>query len=229
LLITSLLALSLAACTDGDSMPGSDGGTTPPPGSDTGTTPPPGSDSGTMPPPGSDGGGPLPSAPEVDIEVAQSCEDLAPCGGDVIGTWAYTDGCVEVDLSDIEEACPAATVDVTATASGVVRVDALTIEREGVVHSEATIGVPASCAFLGCAMIADLLAGSGDASCTDVAGGGCDCTLRSTDRISEIDGYRLEGNSLITDDGGIYDYCRDGSTILYADRDDQDVLELSPL
>jgi hypothetical protein len=171
----------------------------------------------------------LPEAPTIDIELAESCDSFAPCGGDVVGTWAYTDGCVEVDLSDVSDACPAATIDATATASGVVRIDDFTIEREATVHTEASIGLPASCNVLGCAMLADLLASGGDASCTDDGAGGCDCTLSRTDSDRDFDGYHLEESSLITDDGSVYDYCRDGSDMTYSEREDAGVFELSPL
>ncbi len=226
-LFASLLALGLLACQQSNAPASTspDGGTRH---SDGDSTLPDDDAGGAMM---ADGGGatPLPTAPTIDVTLSAACEGFTPCGGDVVGTWAYTDGCVQVDLSDVRDACPAATIDATATASGVVRIDAFTVERESTVSTEASIGIPASCNVLGCAMLAGLLASGGDASCTDTAAGGCDCTLSRTAAESEADGYHLEGNSLITDGGRIYDYCRDGDTIIYGEQGDADVFELSPL
>jgi hypothetical protein len=201
---------------DDGAMPTEDGGVTPI--EDGAVTPI--EDSGIEPPL---------EAPVVDIEIAASCDALSPCGGDVLGTWAYTDGCVSVDFDRVREACPTATVDATATASGIVVIDSFDVERESTVWTEAEIGLPASCAILGCAMMASLLATEGDATCTDTSSGGCDCTLRNVTTSRQSDGYRLEGDSLITDDGEVYDYCRSGDTLLYGEREGTDVFELTPL
>jgi hypothetical protein len=190
--------------------------------------PPPSGDAGG-PPPSGDGGGPLPTPDEATIEVADSCDPLVACGGDVVGTWEYTDGCVAPDLSALRDACPGVSVDASAVARGVVRADGLRIERDVTVTTEATLDVPASCAIVGCAMIAGALAdGADSASCVE-AGAGCRCDVTWTDRTNDGDTYTIDGNTLRTGSGLVYDYCREGGTLVYHEQGDDGVFELSPL
>ncbi|HEY8428065.1 MAG TPA: hypothetical protein VIL20_06810 [Sandaracinaceae bacterium] len=170
--------------------------------------------------PGEDGGEPPPPAPEIAIRFG-GCEPVAACGGDVRGTWAYQDACIDDPFPAARGACPGITLEnLAGTARGRVVATATTVTRESRVSLSGTIVVPASCAILGCSAIEDLLDTAYDsASCT---GGptGCRCDVSNTIDTVETSAYTITGSTLRAGDR-TYEYCVDGNTLRHREVGDE--------
>ena len=217
LLVLLTMALAAAACDGTTDDPGrTDSG--PAPASDAG--PETGRDGG--PTTGDDGGPPLGDPAEVNITFG-GCADLTPCGGDPTGTWDYTSVCVEDPFAAVGDACGDVTFrDVRGTARGRVVLDGATVTRDATVTIEATAVLGPGCAVAGCDVVEDALAMAVDsASCAPGSMGGCDCDVSQTSTIDNSDTYRVEGNEIVTGDGGRYDFCRTGSTLAYREQGDR--------
>jgi hypothetical protein len=171
--------------------------------------------------------GPL-GAPEwvpVTVLTSSTCPPLAPCGGDIAGTWDVSGVCLEIPLATALAACPGATITrADGRARGrVVFSTAPSIARR-VAESEARVDllVPAVCAAAagGCAALQALLVRAAPgATCAAAATGDCLCTAQQRYTIDDGDAYTTMSNQIVsTTSGKRWDYCVDGSTLRYRDQ-----------
>ncbi len=164
---------------------------------------------------GGDGSGPQ----SVDVSVEAQCPALTACGGDVEGTWDYTGGCAQLDLSALQEACTGLTItNTSATAVARVVFAAGNVTRNYTVTGKATVAIPASCVLAGgCANIQSAItSGPTTASCTDDGSGGCTCAVASTTSDEGATTYTIQGNEIVTGDGNEYTFCSQGGTMSYS-------------
>ena len=200
-----VLFASLAACSSSPTTnPGNDGG-----GSDGGSDgPTQNNDTGTTT---------GPSAATIDLK--ETCPSFTPCGGAVEGTWDYTGGCAELDLSQLQQACSGITVSNTsATVTARVVFAAGQVNRKYTATGKATINVPAVCAQPagGCTVLQSEIQSGGDtATCSDDGGGGCNCNITSTVNDEKVDSYTVQGDTVVTGDGNSYDFCVNGGSMTY--------------
>lgn len=155
-----------------------------------------------------------PSAANVSLQ--ESCPSVTPCGGSVQGTWDYTGGCAEIDLSQLKQACSGITVsDMSATVTGRVVFDAVQVTRQYTATGKAKINVPAVCAQPagGCTVVQSEMGGI--ATCSDDGSGGCNCNITSTVSDDKTDTYTVQGDTVVTGDGNSYDFCVNGGSMTY--------------
>lgn len=198
-----------AGTTDGGPTTGSEGGTTEG-GSTEGGTTDAGTDSATDV---------AITGPFIDLQY-KNCTPLAACGGDVKGLWRLTGGCVsDGAFAAAKQQCAGLTEsNVKFQARGVVFADATNITRKTEVKFTATLSVPSVCknAIGTCADTATAIkfTGLANATCTDNAGGGCDCDVGDQTTENTNDTYTTAGNTL-TSGARTFDYCVAGSEIKY--------------
>lgn len=158
-----------------------------------------------------------PQAVQVSIEA--SCPSTTPCGGGVEGTWNYTGGCAELDLTSLTTACPAASItNTSATVTAQVSFAGGNVSRAYTVTGKATLDVPASCAVPagGCAAVqSDIASGATNASCADDGSGGCQCDVTSTESDQGSTTYTVQGDTIVTGDGNEYAFCVQGNGMSY--------------
>jgi hypothetical protein len=139
---------------------------------------------------------------------AGSCGQVEPCGGDVVGTWTATSGCVNATYammsfeSGLAGACPTATLSATKiSVSGSMSLNSdLTYSSTGTETVSFSVNLPSSCtqgqcAALGAYLQSSLGAGS-SASCTGTSS--CACSL--TEQVNDDDSgtYTTTGSTLTT-------------------------------
>lgn len=195
-----VLFASLAACSSSPtSNSGNDGG---------GSDGPTGNDTGTTG---------APSAATIDLK--DSCPSLTPCGGSVEGTWDYTGGCAELDLSQLKQACSGITVsDTSATVTARVVFAAGQVNRTYTATGKAKLNVPAVCAQPagGCTVLqSEIQSGGNSATCSDDGNGGCNCNITSTTNDDSSTSYTVQGDTVVTGDGNSYDFCVSGGSMTY--------------
>jgi hypothetical protein len=158
-----------------------------------------------------------------------SCGKVAPCGGDVVGTWKITKSCADsaTIIAAVSEVCPAATVQsIDVQTNGTFSFSADGTYTEGATTGgSATVFIPSSCLVQGgvtytCSLVTLALtvmkpAGVDSISCSD-ASGGCDCkVVPSTVVTNEAGTYTTSGNSYTTtaSDGTSVEssYCIEGN------------------
>lgn len=162
-------------------------------------------------------------APEVSLTYG-SCPAKTPCGGDPKGTWKYAaGGCIdEVDFSSF---CEAAVIKETnLKARGIIAIGATDFERAIEGTMSVKFEVPRSCLLdAECAVIGSLLKtpppngpGLSAGTCKPAAAAGV-CECEGTKKISDkrATTYTIDGNTLNTADGEIYDYCVEGNQMTY--------------
>ena len=152
----------------------------------------------------------------ANVSLADSCPSFTPCGGSVEGTWDYTGGCAEVDLSQLKQACSGITVtDTSATVTARVVFAAGEVNRTYTATGKAKLNVPAVCAQPagGCTALQSAIGGT--ATCSDDGSGGCNCNITSTTNDDQIDSYTVQGNTVVTGDGNQYDFCVSGGGMTY--------------
>jgi len=165
----------------------------------------PGNDSGTTSGPAA-----------ANVSLADSCPSFTPCGGSVEGTWDYTGGCAEVDLSQLKQACSGITVsDTSATVTARVVFAAGEVNRTYTATGKAKLNVPAVCAQPAGGCTALQAAIGADATCSDDGSGGCNCNITSTASDDKTDTYTVQGNTVVTGDGNSYDFCVNGDGMTY--------------
>jgi hypothetical protein len=165
------------------------------------------------------------------------CANVTACGGDVVGTWTVTSSCLKVtgnlDLSLFGAGCASAPVtgDLVVTGTWTARADGTYSDDTTTSGTEQLTLAPSclviSSAQVTCAGAAGLLTSAGYQSltCSDAAGGGCNCTgvvhqpggmgivspAPSTSGNDSIAGGVL---SLSGDSGDTrYSYCASASTL----------------
>ena len=166
------------------------------------------------------------------------CPNVAPCGGDVVGTWTVTSSCLrvagELDLSLVGAGCPSGPVTGSLQVTGTWTANANTTYVDNTVTSGGEhITLAPSCLVISstqtnCAGAASLLPsalGLSELDCPSAPGGGCDCTgtIDQTGTIGFASpspttngNYKTSGNVLtLTGDSGDtqYAYCVSGNTL----------------
>ena len=167
-----------------------------------------------------------------------ACPNVAPCGGDVVGTWTVTSSCLnvtgEMNMELVGTGCPTAPVTGSLHVTGT-----WTANSDGTYLDNTTtsgderIPLASSCLVISSAPVtcdgaANLLKsalGFSDLKCPPAAGSGCTCsaTVNQDGGIglvsmapSKNDRYKTSGN-LITMSGdmgdALYSYCVSGNTM----------------
>jgi hypothetical protein len=160
----------------------------------------------------------------VDLDVltgGETCPPLVPCGGDEVGTWDVTGGCIELPLGGMLAVCPGATLDASGRARGRVVFDGTIARRIAQTEVVATLFLPAVCAGFvgGCAGIEERIRmQSPDTACVEDGAGNCDCAVRQIGGIDDGDLYTIEGNEIVSSTAGRrWEYCVEGTSLRYRD------------
>lgn len=184
-------------------------------------------DAGLLPPsdlgafPRDSGLGDPPWVP-VDVRTMMACEPLMACGGDVVGTWDVSGGCIEVPLGEALGRCPGARVTrAEGRARGRVTFTGAVAIRAAQWSAEVEVFVPALCASFvgGCAGIqAAMRAVSPTAVCAAEGIGDCRCAARQTGELSDGDGYTTSRDQIVSATlQRRWDYCVRGARLRYRD------------
>lgn len=177
---------------------------------------------------GSSAGGGSAQPQPVTISFMSSCPAFSRCGGDVVGTWFYTSGCVadaEFDYVTQSFGLACSTVDVTnkmGTITGSAIIDGGTFVRS--VTGTASFRITASGSGLAgtcqsnCDGFNNLLSDFGVTGTCALSGADCVCDLTTELNIMENARYALDAGVLwlTAADGGVtrHDYCVSGDTSL---------------
>lgn len=152
---------------------------------------------------------------------------VAPCGGNLEGTWTFTGGCLnEAALAEefaVDE-CPTATISNTDVAqTGTATFTATGYTLQGTLSVSFSLNIPASCYQpLTCADVNTLIqqefAGNDSFQSVSCSGSGtCSCRFTGAQQaLGETGTYTVSGNSFTaTSTGGVVttqDYCVQGNT-----------------
>jgi hypothetical protein len=168
---------------------------------------------------GGDGGGDASGGGEtVAITLSASCASVTPCGGDVVGTWTPSGGCIVDPLATAKSLCPLLTVNSeVATVTGSVTFSTGAAMRNYVAHYGMDITIPAIC--LDAETCAEIESGYQlyvpGTTCTDVADGACRCTGSIDTTAAQESAYTETNDEIVTPSGDHYVYCVSGSTMQY--------------
>jgi len=161
-----------------------------------------------------------PAAFGIEVVEPGECDALVPCGGDLVGTWDFSGGCVEVPIEEAVMRCPGATVvRREGTATGCVTFTPTIARRVATGSVEVEAFFPALCtAFFSCDMLQSTFRMTApDTECTE-DDSGCTCLARLAIEIDDTDFYRSEGNQIVsTTSGRRWDYCIEGDALSYTD------------
>lgn len=152
------------------------------------------------------------------MDVRGTCPAFAACGGTPSGTYDYTGGCSDV-LAPLRRNCTGLnTTQTQVSVKGSIYFLAGDALRRNVtisVSGKAT--VPASCVGGTCIIVEQGLSqyGFSNATCTDLGGGACECTLTRTTTRADATTYTVSGNAVTTADGDTYEICDDGTSLKY--------------
>ena len=157
------------------------------------------------------------------LQLMDTCPAFTACGGDVVGSWCYTDICITHAelIGTLGSLCPALTfTSSSGTVTGSVEFTDTMVTRQVTVHGEGTAHVPMAClSGVACSNLATNLSSvlpPGLAiSCADAAGG-CDCDFTYDSSVDESDTYDAAGDVITTHPSSgdrTFDYCveTDGS------------------
>jgi len=168
---------------------------------------------------------------------AAMCSSIAPCGGNLVGSWSVTSSCLKVsgqlDLSLAGTACKSAPVSGNLTVTGT-----WTANSNGTVSDNTTtsgseqITLAQSCLTISstpvtCEGAANVLLSLGYASltCAPAAGGGCDCsgTVQQVGGLGLVSpspstsgSFATAGNVVTIDGDAKYSYCASASELKVA-------------
>ena len=152
------------------------------------------------------------------------CTALVACGGDEVGTWDVSGGCIEIPVPMEIMMCPGAMVtSATGRARGRVTFpgSGMLATRTAQAEVQATIFVPSFCAGLigGCPALEGLIQMRvPDSACVTTAAGDCNCAARQTTTIDDMDAYTTTATQIVgTTSGKHWDYCVAGTTLRYHD------------
>ena len=183
-------------------------------------------DAGPLLPPSDAGGDELfgdastPDWVSIDVRTSGSCDALVPCGGDEVGTWDVSGGCVEVPVPEELMSCLGAAITrAEGRARGRVTFTGGTAVRAAQSQVEVEAFVPALCATFvgGCAGIqTKLRMASPDAVCVTEGAGDCRCAVRRSTVIDESGAYTVDGTAIV-ETPKRWDYCVAGDTLTYED------------
>jgi len=169
---------------------------------------------------------------------AGTCPSVAPCGGDLVGTWTVMSSCLDVagvlDLHSAGAGCPSGPVTGALQVTGTWTANANgTCTDNTVTSGDEKLTLSSSCLVISstpvkCGGAANLLAsglGYSSLDCPSTADGGCDCagavkqsgTMGLVSTAPSTDGnYKISGSMVtITGDSGDtqYAYCVSGNTL----------------
>ncbi len=209
--VTSLVALACGGSDPAPILNGGDASASDTGASDTGTSP----DSGILFP---DAG--IGDPKVVDMTFADKCPVTAPCGGDVVGTWDYSEACAEGVWEEAKKFCPTLGIKKQAgTVQGRVVFNGTTVSRAVKLTFTATLNLPQGCLgnTLTCQQVqASLQKNFTTATCASGGGGGCDCDVSTVlAGTGSGGGYTLQGNQIVGADGNKFDYCVKGPSMSY--------------
>jgi hypothetical protein len=184
------------------------------------------------------GSAPSGSAPSGGPPPEASCENVVPCGGDVVGTWAVASSCLPVmgdtDMAGFGLGCTVAptTGELAVTGTWVLNADG-TISDETTTTGEQEINLPASCLNVSgtvttCDRVSAPLQALGFDSvmCTDNAEAGCTCPAAVVDQMGgaayislsplKKASYEVADNTITVTNRRVttlYSYCVEGTTL----------------
>lgn len=158
----------------------------------------------------------------LDVRVdGTMCTPLVACGGDEVGTWDVTGGCVDFPVPAALGRCPGATITASGRARGRVAFDGTIARRTAQSEVSAEVFIPSLCAGFagGCPAIQTLIAMSlPDPVCVATAAGDCRCAARQTNVIDDGDAYTTMSNQIVsTTSGKRWDYCVTAGQLRYRD------------
>lgn len=166
---------------------------------------------------------------EIDVLTdGSTCPALTACGGDEVGTWDVTGGCIELPVGMELDRCPGATLSAVGRARGRVTFTGTVADRVAQSEITASVFVPTLCASFigGCDAIEGLIAMQiPDVACV-TAPAGCNCEGRVVNTIDDADGYVIEGNEIVSATlMKRWEYCVDGDAMRYRDVSGSGTLE----
>ena len=168
-----------------------------------------------------------------------ACTNGTPCGGSVVGTWTVQSSCLtasgQLDMGSLGIGCTSAPItggSLSVTGTWTANSDGTYSDNTNT-RGDEQVALPASCLMVsGTTTTCDALArsafsslGYASATCTDAAGGGCNCSAHvdQTGGIGVLNvmastgsEYTASGNTLSLSDGRNqipYSYCVQGNTL----------------
>jgi hypothetical protein len=151
--------------------------------------------------------------------ISSSCPAFAACGGELTGTWAYTDACpvaAENLVGSLMIACPTAAVQFEPGAGAALSFNSGQVARSGTPVGDSVLTLPPNCTLLTCA---DLAAAAGGGARCGITNGECICRFASSVDWSQ-QSYTVSGSQLTQADGRTFDYCVAGNTLTYRETGD---------
>jgi hypothetical protein len=151
----------------------------------------------------------------VSIQIG-SCQQLTPCGGDVVGTWAFAGGCIDDPLAQSKSLCPTLQVNSeTASGSGSVTFAAGLVTRSYQTSYAMDVVVPTAC-LLGqpCTQIETAFKAYIPNTTCQTVSTGCGCTGSLTSAAAQGSVYTLANNEVVTG-ADHYAYCVTGTDMQY--------------
>ena len=160
------------------------------------------------------------------------CENTAPCGGDIVGTWQVTTGCGSASPSPLNGDCPAATALVSTylyrnTIS--YRAD-MTYSLAGIASADVYVRVPTECLASGetCADVEQQLSTEPDFVSIGCMSHdwGCDCQRHQVaEETTEAGTFTVTASGLLTEVRAgapprLMDYCVRGNTLALSPHHD---------
>lgn len=154
-----------------------------------------------------------------------SCADVAPCGGNIVGTWKVTQSCVTAteDFSSAGAGCTGAAAVLGITYAGTLTYNAdLTFDFSAVTANETVHEhFPAGCSPFGltCQQLGQTAIDAGTARCSTDTQGGCDCddvvmlTSNNPAGTYSVSGSKLTTTSAQTGMPSTNSYCVQGNVL----------------
>ncbi|MBS1152143.1 MAG: hypothetical protein H6Q89_3841 [Myxococcaceae bacterium] len=172
-------------------------------------------------------GGGTANPPLITLTFMPVCTPaLTACGGDVVGAWEYTSGCVSTDtmFGSAKQACPTLTFsNMTGDSRGSVIFTANTVTRAITTNLAGTANLPSSCNPLGnCATVQSALSNVfKTVNCTGTTA--CTCAFTYEAATAGATAYTKGTNQFTTEPGTgnarTYDYCIAGTPPVFTYRE----------
>lgn len=148
------------------------------------------------------------------------CAVSAACDASPVGTWEFTDGCIEDLIAPVREQCAGIRLDSSkGTIAGTVTFSDTHVERTLAYLADAKVFVPTgctqgfACALIGTAIPSSIPGATG--KCRNaVGGGGCDCDIHvDKEETSGKVAYTREGGVVTMADGETMQVCAEADTL----------------